>query len=120
MPVLDLSGVIRALKSGTYTVTRYAAGDYDEGVYEEGATSTFTIDASVQPAGGKDLERLPEGERLKDYLTVLTPTELRTRADAASPDRVSIDGATYEVVEVADWFSEGNFYRALVHRLEAP
>lgn len=117
MPVLPVAAVISALASGTYTVTRYGAGSYVEGEHTEGTASTFDIKASVQPMSGRELMKLPEGERTQDNLVVLTASELRTREGTAQADRLSIDGATYEVLGVEDWYSEGGFYRAHVRRV---
>lgn len=117
MSVVNVAPAILALSSGTYTVTRYAAGDYVAGKLTAGSTSTLSISASVQPVSGQELQRLPEGERVKDWLYVYTPTELNTREGKKAADKISIDGANYEVATVDDWATEGGFYRALVQRV---
>lgn len=117
MPLFDMGVVLSALPSGTYSLKRHGAGDYVEGVFVPGSVTTSTIQASVQPAGGKELQRLPEGERLQDYLAVWTTSELLTLEGSRAPDRLVIDGAEYEVVAVEDWLSEGNYYKAIVHRV---
>jgi hypothetical protein len=117
MPVLSVAAAILAMQ--TFTVTRYAAGTYTEGGYVAGTTSTFSIKASVQPVKGQELMRLPEGERLRDYLAVYTDTQLRSLQDDKAPDRISIEGYTYEVVAVDDWMTEGGYVKALVARVNA-
>lgn len=118
--LFDLGPVIGQLKSGSYVVTRFGGGDYVEGAYVAGETETLTIEASVQPASGKELQRLPEGERTSDYLSVWTQTELFGRQESKSPDRILVDGYTYEVALVNDWLSEGGYVHAVVQRLDEP
>ena len=68
----------KPIDSHTLTVTRYTAGSYDDvdGVFVDGSTSTFTIDAEVQPGNGADLERLAEGQRLDWVKAILCGEEL--------------------------------------------
>ena len=71
----------------TYTVTRVAAGDYVDGKWVEGATSTFTIQASLQPAKPKEMEMLPEGRRNQETYKLYSDTQLRTvEEDETNPE----------------------------------
>lgn len=86
-------------------VTRVAAGGYVGGVWQEGAPVSIDIRASVQPTSPEDMELLPEGRRGRLAYTLFSDTELRT-ADSntgTNADRVTIDGAVYEVSAVAPW-----------------
>lgn len=118
LALVPVDSAINALASGTYTVTRYGAGSYSNGGATLGSSSTFTIRASVQPATGRELQRLPEGERVRDWLAIWTPTLLRTQEGSSAPDRISIDGYTYEVAIVDDWMSEGGYCKAIAQRLD--
>ena len=90
----------------TLTVTRYSAGSVDpiDGIFVDGATSTFTIDCELQPGNGADLEYLPEGQRLAWVKAILCAEQLI----ASDPntgvrgDRVSINGYTWEVKHIED------------------
>jgi hypothetical protein len=83
-------------------VTRPAGGEYVEGVYQEGATSSLTIQASVQPLSGRQLQALPEGRRNRESYRLFSDQGLRPY-DGQNPDRVLIDGHEFEVFSVSPW-----------------
>lgn len=89
------------------TVKRESAGEYVNGMWVPGTPeSDFTINASWQPANGKDLQVLSEGERLrvvyKGYTdTKLYPSDPKTQSDGDKI--VSPDGLEYEVIRVENW-----------------
>lgn len=114
----DLSDVVALLSSGSYTVTRYTADSYDSnGIAVQGTSSTLSIGASVQPASGRDLQLLPEGRRTIETMKLWTATLLTTSESSAGADRISIDGATFEVVNVERWGPLGNYTKALVQKV---
>jgi hypothetical protein len=116
---VTLADAITALATGTYVVTRPGPGAWATGLFVEDAPSTFSIVASVQPTSGKDLARLPEGERSAARITLFTVTELRTASIAGKTlsDRVAYRGETYEVEHVDAWES-GGFYKAIARKVE--
>ena len=92
------------------TLTRRAAGTRgSDGRFVPGAAAATTIQASVQPTPGKDLDRLPEGERSRDSRTAFTTSTLATADQAAGTpaDTITVDGATFEVYQVQAWPSSG-------------
>jgi hypothetical protein len=102
------------------TLTRYEAGDYDaNGAWEQGDSEETTIYAAVQPANGKDLLMLPEGDRQKDSISLHTLTTLRVVDHAAGTDadRVTADGVEYEVRAVQTWTDGLPHTRAVAVRL---
>ena len=66
---------------------------------------TFSIIASVQPASGRDLLRLPEARRALETRVLFTVTQLLDGGQGAAfeADRVSIDGQDWEVQQVQRW-----------------
>lgn len=114
----DLSDVIEMLASGCYVVTRKGVTARVNGRRSAPVTTTFEIIASVQPASGRDTDRLPEGLRSREAMTVYTKTELRPAQPevGTEADRISIDGATFEVGAVRRWNRLANFYNATVVR----
>lgn len=88
----------------TVTVTRWAAGSYSDttGLFVDGASSTFTITASVQPASPQDLLHVEEGNRTKDIIVVWTETELTPGSEALGtiPDHITWQGNLYECHKV--------------------
>lgn len=103
----EVSALIDTFKTGTYTVTSYAAGDYttSPGSWTEGATSTASVKASVQPFSGRAKDELPEGARTNDARYVFTETALTPTDDAAGTngDTLVIDGEVFEVKAVDPW-----------------
>lgn len=111
------------LGSQPVTRQRFAAGAVSAaGRWTEGATTSTTILASVQPATGRQLQRLPEGLRERVELMAFTETELRTadQATGLSADRIVVDGETYQVAHVRHWPTFGPLphYEAALERFD--
>lgn len=87
---MSLNGAIASLATGTYQVTRTAAGTRDHGRHMPGAVTTFAIVAGIDPMTGRALQDLPEGQRGDEAIKVYTTTRLRTRAEG-EPDRIAYD-----------------------------
>ncbi len=104
---MSLRGVIAALATGTYTVTRRAAPSYGtDGRLTLGATTTFTITASVQPGSGRTTVAVPEGYRGEEQKVIYTTTELRGHSDAPSaptPDTIALNSETWTIVRCEKW-----------------
>lgn len=129
---MNLAGVIGSLASGTYTVTRTGAGAYGglpggfpmtfpayDGRYREGTPSTLSIRAVIQPVRGRDLLRLPEGQRTEEMIAIYTETELQTASapGGGTADVVSYRGKSYQVQTVEAWNELGNFYKAIAAKV---
>lgn len=117
----DLSDVIELLASGCYVVTRRGVTTRVAGRRVAPVSTTFEIVASVQPASGRDIARLPEGQRSSEVMTIFTKTELRPAQPelGTEPDRVAIDGGVFEVASVQRWNKLGNFFKATAVRVLA-
>ncbi len=88
---------------GSYAVTRTALGTTSVGRKVPGSTSSFNIDANVQPAPGKMVEALPESRRTNDVRLLFTDTELYAVMTGYEPDRITIGGVVFEVLAVRPW-----------------
>jgi hypothetical protein len=117
---VSLADTVIRLASGTYTAARQTGGMYANGIWVPLSFSTFEIVASIQPASGEDLVRVPEGVRTRELVTVFTPTELQVKNAPAGTeaDRVAYKGATYEVQTVEKWDESGSYYRAVAAKIE--
>ena len=88
----------------TVTVKRVAPGSYGaDGFWQEGAETTLTITASVQPATQEDMQLLPEGRRVTGTHRLYTADVLYLARDGRNADRVVIDDDDYEVMAASDW-----------------
>lgn len=89
----------------TVTRRRRAAGSYVAGLWVDGAPTDADIVASVQPASGRDLLRLPEGLRTRSTVAVITDDDLQTanETNEQTADRIVHLGEEWEVVTVEVW-----------------
>lgn len=91
----------------------FASGVLNE-TFDASTSSTFTIAGVIAPASGRQIERLPEGQRDKETIAIYTPTELRTASAGGAPaDRITWGGRVYEVLSVKPWSEAGGFVEAL-------
>lgn len=83
-------------------ISRNTAGAYVSGGFVEGITTSFQIDASVQPMTGEDMKALPSGKRISDYVKAYTDTALQVTGETLGlvGDRLTWRGHTYECIGV--------------------
>lgn len=83
------------------TIQRETAGDYVDGVWIPGTTSTFVIQASVQPVTGEDQIVIPAGKRMSDYVKAYTSSELQVLEEVAGlqPDKLFWRDHWYECIQ---------------------
>jgi hypothetical protein len=114
----DSADLIESFATGTYTVTRRAAAAFVIGRAGTPGTSTLAIRASVYPATGRDLQRLPEGRRSLETRTLHTTTQLLVATEGGNNcDLVTIDGQQWEVQMCETWPSAPNLaFKAIVQR----
>ena len=87
-------------------VKRFTGESYDvDGFLVEGTETQISIEASVQPATGKDTLLLPENRREAEHYKIYTDSALFTaeKGSSQSPDRVVFEGSDYEVMKKAPW-----------------
>ena len=84
-------------------VLREAVGAYTNGLWNAGARSTLTTMATAQAVVmGQDLQALPEGRHLSDFVKIYTSDRLKVTADGegVQPDIVVHEGFGYELVSI--------------------
>lgn len=123
MPV-DLSfaiDVIGTLETGTFAVERRPNAPPVYGIQTTGQPAEFirfNITASAQPAGGKELLRLPELRRTEETRVIYTLAELFTGGQGQPylSDLVTMDGEKWEVQNVEKWQDGTGYYKVLAQR----
>ena len=103
------------------TRVRTAAGTRGtDGRFTAGASTSTTIQASVQPATDQDLQLLEEGYRRREAKRVYTTSELRTASqhDATNADILTIGGVSFQVQVVDHERKIIPHYRAIVVRVQ--
>jgi len=118
---LDAADLINSFATGTYAVTRRRASTFDANGVAIPDPSPIALQAvgCEQPATGRDLLRLPEGRRAVETRVLYTSTLLQIGGQGSGyeADRVTIDGATWEVQQVQTWPAAVGYYRCI---LQAP
>lgn len=76
------------------------------------------VAATVTPARGNDLLRVPEGRRNEEWIRIITRQALTAgdRLTGREADRINWNGRTYEVEHTQRW--DGVFYDAMAVRTE--
>ena len=113
IPTLDVNRVLLdAHFRTTVTLCRRAVMIDEHG--RTAVTETIsTIGAVVRPATEKDLERLPEGDRDRGYIKVLSETEMHAGTAGAQPDEIIWSGSRWVVKTVDSWIYGRCFWSAI-------
>ena len=114
----DMSDVVDSFATDSYVVTRRSPSTYTNGRLNAPTDTLLTILASVQPAEGRDLQRLPEGNRTQEVRAIYTSTELFTQGPGQDPDILAIEGYAYEVQRVEQFGMVGKYFKALALKIE--
>ena len=103
-----------------YTLLRFMPGyDNAEGVYVPG-TSTSQVIQGVppQPLNEKELMQFPDGQKIQDIQKIYTSFPVRVRSGEINADRLQFEGGTYEVIKVETRDILGNYYKAVVRKIQ--
>ena len=99
-----LTPMFLSVGSTTATVKRYGQGSYLHGRWVDGAETTFTIKANIQPHTVKNLsDTTAEGNKSKKAIKVFTTTTLRMTQEGTAlqnGDKISWHNEWYEVSEL--------------------
>jgi len=101
-------------------IERFGGGAYVDGRWVNEQPTQVALTANVQPAGGRQLMRLPEGDRTRDNITVWSTSELRpvARAQGKPGDLVLWNGERYEVIQLNDWSANGDYWEATCAKVD--
>lgn len=118
--MVNVGKVIRSKRLGcqVITVKRYAAS-WTDGVYsrDEDNPIILKISAIVTVAKPKDLELVPEGDRVTGAMKFLTNVELHATNGEAISDELEWRGARFKILTVTPNVDYG-FYRSIGVRLD--
>ena len=118
--MVNVGRVVRSKRLGCQriTVKRYAA-KWTDGEYtrDEDNPIIFTVAAIVTVAQPKDLQQIPEGDRVQGAMKFSTNTELHVTSGEALSDELIWRGARYKILTVTPDIDYG-FYRAIGTRLD--
>jgi len=90
--------------------TRTRTAFWVDGVYTQSAATTATIQGSVQPVTGRDIEQMPEGEIREGKWKLYTQTALQF-TDPSTPQseaEVLVEGRWLRAVQINRWTLPGS------------
>ena len=106
--MLDISHVIKmGAFSDTVQLERAAVGDYVDGIWESGSPTLSSHAGSITPATANDLLKLPEGERQKETMRLITQFQLKISKNKAEADIVIYLGHRYRVFGPSEYRGNG-------------
>lgn len=116
--------MLTSFRTTTLTINRFTAGSggYNvNGDWSGESATSFDILCSLQPTNQNDLMSLPENRRNRKSYTVFTDVALQleiTGASGTNPDRTTIDGETYECINIEPWRNNVlNHYKAIFQKI---
>ena len=108
------AAALDVLAHQTVSVSQRSGGSYVNGFWTSApAVVVNGVAASVTPARGNDLLRLPEGRRNMEAIRILTRQALSSgdKSIGREADRVTWSGRVYEVEHLQPW--DGAFFDAI-------
>ena len=118
--MVNVGRVVRSKRLGCQriTVKRYAAS-WQDGAYtrDKGKAIALQVAVIVTVAQPKDLQLLPEGDRVTGAMKFLTNVELHATNGEAISDELEWRGARYKILTVTPDIDYG-FYRSIGTRLD--
>ena len=118
---MDLSECVDAVTGEDVTVVRLLPAQLVNGRKQKrGEEKRFKITMSVQPMTQRELQLLPEGERVQGAVKGYTEFRLMTaqQSECREPDRFEYLGVRYQVMRVDDWSDVANYFRVLGTRVD--
>lgn len=113
IPTLDVNRVLLDAHFRTTVTLCRRAVTIDEHGRTAVTETTTPIGAVVRPATEKDLERLPEGDRDRGHIKVLSETEMTAGTEAVQPDEIIWSGSRWVVKTVDSWIYGRCFWSAI-------
>lgn len=99
----------------TATLLAGQAGTYTNGEWVPSFAAGVSISIVFpQPLSQEELQQLPEGERVRNFVQTWTKTDVDVRAGTTNGDRITYNGKTYLVYQAEDRTFPGNFKRLIL------
>lgn len=95
-----------------FTIVRHGGGRWEKRRWTGETPERIEAVGIVTATAGKDLERLPEGDRAHGLKTFYTAQELRLTGQEATSDLCEYRGRCYRLLQVFD-YSQNGYYKAI-------
>ncbi len=117
--MLNVSRILsHPLIAQTFTVHR-SSGQFAAGGWTENAPSSITISGAAYPSTVRDLQAIPEGDRVSGMMTFLSPQPIYLTHAAGTPgtsDQIEWKGEFYRIIQIMDW-SDYGYYMGIGARM---
>lgn len=107
--------VITGSKLNSHSLKIYrSSGSFVGGRWTEDIQSPpyFELRGVAYPSSEKELNQVPEGDRIKGAMTFITPEELyvtRNSGDQGLSDKIEWHDEIYKIVATLNWTDHGSF-----------
>jgi hypothetical protein len=100
-----------------FTINRKSAGQFVEGGFSETTSQIVVTDGSAVPTSSKDIQQLPEADRIAQSMTFYCKEAMFvTRSNAGTSDQILYGGSLWRLERVYDR-SEFGFFKAVGLRM---
>ena len=113
--MLDISKIIDSGMFSTSFQAERTTGSYVDGVWTKDTPVVTNQIGSITPATANDLIKLPEGERQRETLRLITRFQLNVSKNSAESDIMICLGHRYRVFGPSEWTGNG-FHDVLIQR----
>jgi hypothetical protein len=118
MTLITIGEIAGSLNTQSVTVRTFTAGTYNaRGQFVESgpAVDIPDVTADVQPASGRTLEIVPEGERVREHVSVwfINPVETVQEGLSTRAARLIYRGTLWKCVAVPEDWRENGFVECL-------
>lgn len=113
--MIDISDTINTSEFSTPFQVERTSGAFVDGIWTKDTPVTTNQIGSITPATPNDLLKLPEGERQKETLRLITKFDLNISKNSAEADIIIYLGHRYRVFAPSKWTGNG-FNDALIQR----
>lgn len=114
--MIDVSDIVADVDLGgtTFTILR-SAGAFVSGGYQDSRNS-IPGSGIVQPQASVDLDQVPEGDRIKGFISIWSHQQVFETGPNGLSDIIQWAGQNWRVSQSTDW-SQGGYYKSIAVRM---
>ena len=100
-------------------IRKSGPGEYVEGIWNPDADAAPVPIRVIapQPVTPRELQMLPDGEHVRNYLKTWTEEDVETRLAELGADKLSILGSAYKVVQVSNREPLGDYRKVFIREI---
>lgn len=118
--MINLSRVVLSGHLNVQTLNVYrSTGSFVAGRWTESTLTLSEVPGIVYPSTQKELQQVPEGDRVRGAITFLTAEKLyvtRTESPSGVSDKIEWNGELYKILSILPWMDYG-YYASVGERI---